>query len=436
MNMDHEKKLAFVHRMTKMALEHVPHLDGGGVISAGNSNPLSGIAGALTAQNSYTAQAPTSASTVGQQQAQLAGQLGTEAAGGGPSPAQIQYEQNANQIAQGAATNYAQNRSLNPGLAARMAGNTAAQTGQTAAGGAAAQQAQQQLAAQQEMGELTGQEQTGALQAAGINSQVSQNNANAVNNTQGGILSSLPIVGSLFADGGEVKKMAQGGSVNVYSLGIPTFSNVNDLPDMSGGSGFSNPFASKPTNPVVDPQQNPVNSAAGADVTSGAPAGSALSLAGIEGAAPDAAAAALAKGGKVHKPMPNMSAPPQYPSAAFASGGMTPGGAGQQSFAGKFLSGQKMAGGGLMQTAMQLAPLAMMAANKGGLMKSGGKVNAAKPSEKAVVKDDSLKNDKVPAMLSQGEIVIPRHITQHPNAPQKAAEFVQHVLSKKRMGKK
>ena len=89
-----------------------------------------------------------------------------------------------------------------------------------------------------------------------------------------------------------------------------------------------------------------------------------------------------------------------------------------------------------MQTAMQPAPLALMAANKGGLMKSGGKVKASKPSEKAVVKDDSLKNDKVPAMLSQGEIVIPRHITQHPDAARKAAAFVQSVLNKKRMGKK
>ena len=89
-----------------------------------------------------------------------------------------------------------------------------------------------------------------------------------------------------------------------------------------------------------------------------------------------------------------------------------------------------------MQTAMQLAPLALMAANKGGLMKSGGSVKAEKPSEKAKVKDDSLKNDKVPAMLSQGEIVIPRHITQHPDAARKAAAFVQSVLNKKRMGKK
>ena len=87
-----------------------------------------------------------------------------------------------------------------------------------------------------------------------------------------------------------------------------------------------------------------------------------------------------------------------------------------QSFAGKFLSG-------------------VMKAN-GGLMKSGGPVKAASAPQRATVKDDSLKNDKVPAMLSQGEIVIPRHITQHPDAARKAAAFVQAVLNKKRMGKK
>lgn len=78
----------------------------------------------------------------------------------------------------------------------------------------------------------------------------------------------------------------------------------------------------------------------------------------------------------------------------------------------------------------QLLPLIALAANKGGLMKAGGKVKPGK-GEEAEVPGDSLKNDKVPAMLSSGEIVIPRHITMGPNAPARAAQFVAQQLSKR-----
>lgn len=57
----------------------------------------------------------------------------------------------------------------------------------------------------------------------------------------------------------------------------------------------------------------------------------------------------------------------------------------------------------------------------------GGKVPG-----KAVVKGDSLKNDKIPAKLSPGEIVIPRSIAEADDAPQKAAAFVQAILAKNR----
>lgn len=59
-------------------------------------------------------------------------------------------------------------------------------------------------------------------------------------------------------------------------------------------------------------------------------------------------------------------------------------------------------------------------------MKTGGKIPG-----KAKVKGDSLKNDTIPALLSAGEIVLPRHVTTHKDAPKKAAEFVAAVLAKK-----
>lgn len=57
---------------------------------------------------------------------------------------------------------------------------------------------------------------------------------------------------------------------------------------------------------------------------------------------------------------------------------------------------------------------------------------------KAEVKGDSLKNDKVKAMLSPGEAVLPRHIMNSPNAPEMAKQFVAALLAKKGMsgGKK
>lgn len=56
-------------------------------------------------------------------------------------------------------------------------------------------------------------------------------------------------------------------------------------------------------------------------------------------------------------------------------------------------------------------------------MKAGGMVPG-----KAVVNGDSPKNDKVPAMLSPGEIVIPRSKV---NDPEKAKKFVEAILAKK-----
>jgi hypothetical protein len=50
---------------------------------------------------------------------------------------------------------------------------------------------------------------------------------------------------------------------------------------------------------------------------------------------------------------------------------------------------------------------------------------------KAQHSGDTLKNDTVPAMLSPGEVVIPRSIVQGKDAPKKAAAFVAAVLARK-----
>lgn len=52
----------------------------------------------------------------------------------------------------------------------------------------------------------------------------------------------------------------------------------------------------------------------------------------------------------------------------------------------------------------------------------------------AEVSGNSIKNDKVPAMLSPKEIVLPRSVTLSPDAPEKAKEFVAALLKKQGHG--
>lgn len=67
----------------------------------------------------------------------------------------------------------------------------------------------------------------------------------------------------------------------------------------------------------------------------------------------------------------------------------------------------------------------------GDRLKNGGHV-PGKPKTKG----DDYKNDTVKALLSPGEIVIPRSIAQGRNAPKKAAEFVAAILAKQGMKRK
>lgn len=45
---------------------------------------------------------------------------------------------------------------------------------------------------------------------------------------------------------------------------------------------------------------------------------------------------------------------------------------------------------------------------------------------------DNPANDKIPAMLSKNEIVLPRSVTMAPNAPDLSKQFVQHILNSKK----
>lgn len=65
----------------------------------------------------------------------------------------------------------------------------------------------------------------------------------------------------------------------------------------------------------------------------------------------------------------------------------------------------------------------------------GGKVIAKNLKEKAIVAGNSYANDKIPAVLSEDEIVLPREVTQSKDPINASARFVAGVLAKRKAGK-
>lgn len=87
---------------------------------------------------------------------------------------------------------------------------------------------------------------------------------------------------------------------------------------------------------------------------------------------------------------------------------------GAQSSIGRMLSRNAMACGGMTHD-----------------YRSGGPVQAASVAQKAVAQGNSYSNDKIPAVLSEHEIVIPRSITMGKNPVAESAKFVAQQLQKR-----
>jgi hypothetical protein len=170
---------------------------------------LSGVLGTNSAVD-VNSQNPYAAIQPWQQQAQqLAGQLQQQAAGGGPNPAQLQLQQNVQNIAQQQANQYAANRSLSPEAAARLAGQNAAQMGSQAAGQSAILQAQQQLAAQGQLGNLYSQQQQALNQAGTINAQIAGANQQQASGIVGGLMQGLAGAGGALLQGNGISGVGQ-----------------------------------------------------------------------------------------------------------------------------------------------------------------------------------------------------------------------------------
>jgi hypothetical protein len=413
---DIDKRLKFVEAMTKHGLKH---FDGGGLAgglasAVGETNNFTATngltnqdltnqlananTGVSNSQSFYNQMQPGVAQGLSSQNA-LAAQLQGMSNGQGPNPAQAQLAQNtaANTANQAALMAGQRGSSSNVGLMARQAAQQGAANQQNSIGQAATLGAQQQIAAQQNLQNLAstqvsqgGQALSGENQAAQGLYSISQNAAAAANSTNAQTAASNTaanngIIGSIggglgsvlgFAKGGQVQMMAGGGTLNVQ-------------PTSPGGSWVGNWLNS--SGPMKGGYTAP-------DTSSSNPLGA---LAGV----------AAGKGVKaVQNPMFGASSGPAMAGGAADAGGLADMGA----------LALAADGGQIRQFASK-----------------GGPVEAESEQEEAVepTKNDYA-NDKIPAMLSAGEVVMDHETLNDPGTIGHMARAVAAHIEQRNRSKK
>jgi hypothetical protein len=387
----------------------------------------------------------------------LAQNLANEAAGQGPNPAQAALNQStqANISQQAALAAGQRGAGANAGLLAAGNAQQGAATQQQAVGQAATLQAQQQLAAQQQQAALastqvnqganaiTGlntaqQNEQNILQNANtsannagvamqgninnVNAAVSEGNQQQAANTVGGITSGLSSVlgggssmlSSLFAAGGPVTAPPPNptptptptpgpidpDTAKSFSKGLLGYDEGGEVDE---GDYTSSSASSGPS--IAAASAAPSGGANyGQDTNGGKSGGSGGGGGGAAGLL-----ALLAEGGYVEKYLNR------------AKGGKVPPPAGKQVPA-MVSPGERY---------LSPSDVKKVMAGKANPMQVGTTIPG-----KAVVKDDSLKNDTVKKTLQAGGLVIPRHITEHPMAHEKALSFIHASMAKKGMVRK
>jgi hypothetical protein len=233
-----------------------------------------------------------------------------------------------------------------------------------------------------------------------VNSQTAIGNQNTNTGIVGGLLGGVGSALGL-AKGGTVKKMASGGGVSAAPINGPQSGLGQWITSSSNSSGPSiqatpsAPSAPQGTNPLTSGLTSLGKSFAAKPVTPQAPSPSANDL-GIDNDSLDAdvqdANAGVAGSSAVG------------PAASDVPEALTAG---------------------------------VMGAYKGGLMTKGGNVSAKGKGQQATVPGDSLKNDKIPTMLSAGEEVIDRETLADPGPIGTMARAVAaHINAKNKKGKK
>jgi hypothetical protein len=277
---------------------------------------ISGYGNAVVGGAKGVQAAQTAAGRTAANQTALATQLGQQALGQGPNPALEQLRQTTGQNIQQATGMIASQKGINPALAARVAALAGANANQTAAGQAATQAANQELAAQN-------------LQAQALSTQRGQD----ISQQQASL--------GLMTGAGQLQ---QG-------------QNTQRIQDLALAQNLNQNTAS--TNAQLANQAGMTNAQlANAAASANAGTNTKVLSGGLQGAGD--ITGLFARGGRVD----------------FRAGGNVPG--------------------------------------------------------KARVAGDSEENDTVPAMVSPGEVVLPRSVAQAENAPKEAADFVAALKNRKR----
>jgi hypothetical protein len=403
-------------------------------IAYGGMNNYTGLTTAAGASGIDKQQAAAAGlGNIGGQQQVTADNLGAIYRGEGPNPAMAALNQRTGENVANQAALMAGQRGAgaNVGMMARQAAQQGGNLQQQAVGQGATMQAQQSLNALGQMG--TQQSQMAATQSALGNLGTTQVGAGQT---------------SLGAQAGQANTMATN-EIGATNQGATA--NIANVGQQLGAAGNFNQAATAGQASV-----NAANSALAVQglKNKGDIVGGALNGAGALGVA------ALAEGGEVDdfnmtapqaQPLPGpVTAHPQAqsPTQEFLGGGSsaayltpdTPTPTSGMSSWGSFMKNLSYApsspDSALKQGASKavqglIGALGKAAMAQGGLATQGGGVNAGSPAQAATIQGNSYTNDKIPAVLSEGEVVIPRSIMLGKDPVRGAADFVAKILAKK-----
>jgi hypothetical protein len=352
--------------------------------------------------------------------------------GEGPNLAEKQLELAAGRLGQQGAAGVAGAKGISPGLKQQMVLDQQGKLGSSLGAQSGLLRMQQQLAAQQQLAELL-------RSSMGVNAGAAAQNAQLNAGLIGGIMNGAGAALGM-AEGGQVPHMDAGGYA--WSPSIPgglAEQNLYGLLDTLGpvGPGVSEPAqVQMPADAgLMMPQQGiplpePVSLDRLANNMGPSPMGQAKKKGGAPGGQSGmgdsmpafqrgvASTRMLAEGGQVPKSIQEFDAwrPPEYPLPE----------AGQLGYEGETAKKERAK----KEAAKKAAPsMAQSKARGGPVFMSDGSVPG-----RASVPGDSYQNDTVEAVLSPGEIVIPRSIAQSPNAPDEARAFVEHLMRQKGAG--
>lgn len=403
-----------------------------------------------------------------QNQTQVYNQMQDVAAGKGPNPAQAMLNQQtgANVSNQAALMAGQRGASQNVGMIARQAAQQGAATQQQAVGQGATMQANQSLNAMGAAGNMANTMAgnqvgaTGALSQAQLQRQQAMLNATSqYNNTRAGMQSNInniqgqlanttlqgqqATVGGIMSMAGGASGMmgAEGGDVGEADTSTPTFGSdagagalEKGFEKAGGGGGGGGGGGSSGPNPMMLAMLAADGGSVtpGAYVSQGPQSSLGMALQGMpSSSAPmmemdhgvsfgsSSGAAAIKKGGEdIGKALSKKKDPQSTGGAGGNTSGGGDAGGGGGGFASKMMGASMEAKGGQVRDFRQ-----------------GGAVKAKSAAEKAVAKGNSYSNDKIPAVLSDKEIVLPREVTMSSDPINDSAKFVQAVLAKRRMRK-